>query len=104
MLTLLNKILYDLHALVDAEDRGIKTDIVVRSITPFKIREMLMVGSSLLILLIKPLLGLLIILAVKLNDTLRAELLVCTDIDIENTVVILEDEVCRTAYDDARLS
>ena len=104
MLTPLNKILYDLHALVDTENRRIKTDIVVRSITPFKISEMLVVGSSLLILLIKPLLGLLIILAVELNDTLCTELLVCADIDIKNAVVILEDEVCRTSYYDAGLS
>ena len=104
MLTPLNKILYDLHALVDAENRGIKTDIVVRSITPFKIREMLVVGSSLLILLIKPLLRLLVILAVELNYTLRTELLVCADIDIENAVVILEDKVCRTSYDYAGLA
>ena len=101
MLTPLNKILYDLHALVDAENRGIKTDIVVRSITPFKIREMLVVGSSLLILLIESLLGFLISLAVELNDSLLTEIHISTDIDIKDAVIVSQNVICGTAYDDA---
>ena len=93
ILSFLNEVLDNLYTLIDTKHTAVQTDVVIRSISPLEICEVLVVSSSLLILLLKSLLRLLIALAVQLYDTLSAELGVSTDIYIKDAVVVFKDKV-----------
>ena len=53
ILSFLNEVLDNLYTLIDTEYTAVQTDVVIRSISPLEICEVLMVSSSLLILLFK---------------------------------------------------